>query len=156
MLCCKKILKMIRKTRNTVVEDEKEEKDKKKVYIKSVDLSLKSKQEYKTKYKTKYKTDYKTEYKTKYKPITNPYTSSQDRLQMDKINLKEIVVASDKVDKNEVKSDLKSDNIKEPKKERLYCTHCGYLFPKPKIPVNYIITCEKCNRPLELPKHYYV
>ncbi len=152
MLCCKKILKMIRKTRNTVVEDEKEEKDKKKVYIKSVDLSLKSKQEY----KTKYKTDYKTEYKTKYKPITNPYTSSQDRLQMDEINLKEIVVASDKVDKNEVKSDLKSDNIKEPKKERLYCTHCGYLFPKPKIPVNYIITCEKCNRPLELPKHYYV
>ena len=40
--------------------------------------------------------------------------------------------------------------------KRLYCTHCGYLFPKPEIPVNYIITCEKCNRPLDLPEKYYV
>jgi hypothetical protein len=39
--------------------------------------------------------------------------------------------------------------------KRLYCTHCGYLFPKPEIPVNYIITCEKCYRPLDLPKKYY-
>lgn len=74
----------------------------------------------------------------KYKLITNPCRTKYERPQMDKINLKEIMV------ENKVK------------KERLYCTHCGYVFPKPEIPVNYIITCEKCNRPLELPTHYYI
>jgi rubrerythrin len=51
--------------------------------------------------------------------------------------------------------ELKKISTKKDKIPKLFCTHCGYTFPKPKIPVDYIITCEKCNRPLELPDHYY-
>lgn len=60
------------------------------------------------------------------------------------IRLTEIKVADKINDKIEIKI------------ERLYCTHCGYTFPKPEIPVNYIITCEKCTRQLELPSNYYI
>ncbi len=46
--------------------------------------------------------------------------------------------------------------IEKNETSKLYCTHCGYTFIKPKIPVNYIIKCEKCNRPLHLHEKYYV
>ena len=39
--------------------------------------------------------------------------------------------------------------------ERLTCTHCGEKIPKPNIPVDYIISCDKCFRPLDLPAKYY-
>ena len=38
---------------------------------------------------------------------------------------------------------------------RLTCTHCGEKIPKPNIPVDYIISCVKCFRPLDLPAKYY-
>ncbi len=65
-----------------------------------------------------------------------------------------------KMQENEIEKVEKIEKVEEilnktSGKNRLYCTHCGYLFPKPEIPVNYIITCEKCYRPLELPKEYY-
>jgi hypothetical protein len=38
---------------------------------------------------------------------------------------------------------------------RLTCTHCGEKILKPNIPVNYIINCDKCFRPFNLPDKYY-
>jgi hypothetical protein len=38
---------------------------------------------------------------------------------------------------------------------RLYCTHCGHKIQKPQVQVSYMITCNKCDRPLDLPSKYY-
>lgn len=140
MLCCKKILKMIRKNK-TRFEEEKDEKDNK---------------------NEKGEKGEKDKKRVCIKPIENPYTTKIFRPQMDDIKLKEIIVGDNVENKDENNDENKGDiKVEKDEKiktkiERLYCTHCGYLFPKPKLPVNYIITCEKCNRPLDLPKHYYV
>jgi len=60
------------------------------------------------------------------------------------------------IDKQEYNEKVENEKVENEKVGRLYCTHCGHLFPKPKIPVDYIITCDKCYRPLDLPKKYYV
>jgi hypothetical protein len=54
--------------------------------------------------------------------------------------------------------EIKSFNkryIKYKGSPRLYCTHCGHKIQKPKIPVSYVIECNKCFRPLDLPSKYY-
>lgn len=38
----------------------------------------------------------------------------------------------------------------------LMCTHCGGKVLKPILPVNYIIHCLECFRPLDLPSTYYI
>lgn len=98
---------------------------------------------------------YSTELRMKIEEESNELNKLIEKI--DKVKKVDKIEKIEKIEKiiNKSKEKSKEKTIK-PKLERLYCTHCGYLFPKPDLPVNYIITCEKCHRPLELPDKYYL